>query len=218
MKAQCVKGTYWGLTVAIVLAVATVVLIPCDLSRGLRTSSSPLMSPRSATSVLPTPQAAMPLETYFTTTLALPDGRILPVECSQCCADIPRCAAQLPNGVRFSVVEPIDYSPDNRFAVICVEKHHDTPCLWYQVINLTDGERLWDFSPDYWHQWISHGGHTLAYSNFSNVAGMEGAVVLWDVETGQRRFGTCLEVPSTTPGVVCVDDLLTWPARLPWEE
>jgi hypothetical protein len=102
----------------------------CALISGCNTSKplpAPFVSPLP---VLPTPPPSpffFRLDEYsFVTTLTSPSGKItLPLKCTQASVDIPHCTATLPNGKTIYEADKAHWSPDERFAVICLVLQRD---------------------------------------------------------------------------------------------
>jgi hypothetical protein len=162
-------------------------------------STQPISSPLPTVLPEPTP---LPYKGY-TTTLGLPDGRILPVECvtERYAMGETRCQATFPNG---NVMEDVDlhdfdHSPDNRFAFRkCVRTTHDASCLnGSEVWNIMAGIRLRSFAPYAWFKWVPGQQHTAAYIEHIG----EEKLVLWNLVTDEKEF------PTTCPEWLIVDEI-----------
>ncbi len=130
----------------------------------------------------------MSLEVVFTSTLVSPGGHVkLNLTCSQCCTDIQHCTALLPNGKTIYEADKATWSPDERFAVICKNSFHDTPCGWYEVWDMVDGEKIDTFvSPFY--EWSPNQAHSLVYLVQTVYIGTRDPLVMFDASTGEKTY------------------------------
>ncbi len=149
-------------------------------------TTSPLSSPLSPVSTLPpdTPVRSDVVR-FFTDTLISPGGQVsLALQCSQCCADIPHCIAVLPNGVTIYEADKSCWSPDERFAVICMNSFHDTPCGWYEVWDMVDGIKKATFY-SYFHRWSPTETHLLVYLVQTSYISTRDQLVMLDPLSGE---------------------------------
>jgi hypothetical protein len=153
---------------AIMLAFSLILITGCS-NPVPPTQVSPLTSPI----ISPIMQPAAPiLETVFTATLTSPTGRInLMLTCTQCCTDIPHCRALLPNGKTIYEADKSTWSPDDRYAMICMNSFHDSPCGWYEVWDMINGEKRGDSFTSYCYQWSPNDDHLLVYLVESSYIG-----------------------------------------------
>lgn len=151
-------------------------------------STLPTSSPLPTASPQPTPV----LYEVYTSTLGLPDGRILPVRCivDKMGMGETRCDATFPNG---NVMEDVDlhdfnYSPDSEFAFRkCVRTTHDGSCInGSQVWDMINGTRLRAFAPYAWFQWVPNQQHTGAYIDHNG----SDKLVIWDLATDEKEYPT----------------------------
>jgi hypothetical protein len=160
----------------------------CGASKPLSTT---LVSPLS---VLPTPLPSpffFHLDEYsFLTTLTSPSGKItLPLKCTQASVDIPHCTATLPNGKTIYEADKAHWSPDERFAVICLGSFHDTPCGGYEVWDMQEGEKKDAFSAYYSaFAWEPGAAHTLVYFVQSVYLGKQDDLVAFNPLTDQKSY------------------------------
>jgi hypothetical protein len=100
-----------------------------------------------------------------TETVVSPNGLIkLTYSCVQFLGDMPRCSTKFPNGN--SIGKPLeeDWSPDGKFAIICIGATHDSPCRWLEVWDMVIGEERDEIHNSwYCYDWSPHDDHLLAY-------------------------------------------------------
>lgn len=182
---QVVKGVEIPDRVFDVLAIAflALLLVACNGE-----ATAPLASPAatfvSPVSVVPTPILAFE---RYTTTMELPDGRILPMYCTRTTMD-SSCYVVFPNGEIMPSTNLLSWSPDRRFVMVCGDhSSQDASCLVYTVCDLVQdkcdeyamGSNLYDWYPDK--------PHTLVYFYQSVYLGEPDQVVMLDLETGSKE-------------------------------
>ncbi len=142
-------------------------------------------------STRPPTQTPPPPYTIYTSTLTLRDGRDMPVECVVSGMD-QRCNAIFPNGNRIPNPQSVYWSPDQRFAIFCVEQFHDSPCSGYQVWRMSDGEKIVGVACDYSHLWIPDSDHILACAtSLTSYENIKSKVVFFDAATGEETYPRC---------------------------
>ncbi len=148
---------------------------------------SPLTSPIVSPTIQPRPTLIDNVYNVYTRTLALPDGRVLPVRCSHAGADIPHCFATFPNDKIMDVSHDPVWSPDRRYATICYEPFHDSPCRWFEVWDIARGEKLKEVGT-YAHRWAPDQAHVIAFMQESQMIGVEPKFVLFDAEARTETY------------------------------
>ena len=107
--------------------------------------------------------------TTYTDTLPLPDGRTLPMACTNNPPNYTWCNVTFPNGQEFDAPyskswDSHDWSPDKRYVVRCAGSTHDSSCLdGVQVWDMVAGEKIGGISIIAVYQWLPDRPHTLAY-------------------------------------------------------
>lgn len=143
-------------------------------------------------SILPTPEPTIDyFAKHYTTTLDLPDGRVLPMYCTYVVES--KCRAVFPNGEIMPASYQPQWSPDGKFALVCGSyTSHDTPCSFYGVCDLVRERCDNYFISIYW-RWHPEKPHTIVYFYYSSYLGEPDHVVFFDPETGTKEvfFEAC---------------------------
>jgi hypothetical protein len=127
----------------------------------------------------------------YTSTFTLRDGRVSPVECVVSGMD-QRCEIIFPNGNRIPNPQSAYWSPDQKFAIFCVEQFHSSPCAGYQVWRMSDGEKVTGMACDYSHQWVPDSDHILACAtSLTSYENIKAKTIFFDATTGKETYPRC---------------------------
>lgn len=172
-----------GILVALVMTLICLgVLFACN--RNTVTLVTPFDSP---VSMLATPYSTIDYSAkYYTTTMELPDGQILPKYCYYTGME-SQCKAAFPNGEMMPANYTPSWSPDGKFALVCGGyTSHDTSCSLYGVCDLIEG-KCGNYDITGFHQWVPDVPHTVVYFYRSSSLGQPDYVAAFNPETGNKE-------------------------------
>lgn len=126
------------------------------------------------------------------------------------------CVIKFLNGktVRHYPDSPLDWSPDGRYAVVCIGRNHDSPCGYSEVWDMIHGQLIVDAASPYCYTWSPNEPHLLGYLVESSfLATNQVEMYVMDVAIGNRLRQTTYPEwyqarwPELTPMNFCLTPL-----------
>jgi hypothetical protein len=131
------------------------------------------------------------------------------------------CTTRFLNGAYYRARDPMAWSPDGRYAVVCIGANHDSPCSFFDVWDMANGERkarMPAYSP---YAWDAGQAHTLVYLVIGDgYSGLDTLTAFDPASEAKTSLAACpdwfakvfSQACADFPGVMSAPTLLPYPA------